>query len=107
MKFGILFPVHNPGKEAHPQNKIRACLDDTNFGNAMILPHFRPKKRQKSAPERHKFLKRHNSLLPWARELPIPTTKDMNFAQNCTHQPQQKCQQNKESIHFSRILHIV
>ena len=51
----------------------------------MILLHFRPGKRQKSDPERHEFRERHNSLLPWARESPNPTMKDMNFAQNCTH----------------------
>ena len=61
----------------------------------------------KSAPKIHKFWQRHNSSLPWARELPNPTAKDTNFAQNCTHWPQQKCQQNKESIRFSRISHIV
>ena len=49
---------------------------DTNFGNAMILWHFGPEKCQKSAPERHKFWKCHNSSLPWARESPNPTTKD-------------------------------
>ena len=43
---------------------------DTNFGNAMILHHFGPEKRQKSYPERHKFWERHNSSLPWARESP-------------------------------------
>ena len=50
-----------------------------NFGNAMILWLFGPEKCQKSAPERHEFWERHNSLLPWARELPNPTTKDTNF----------------------------
>ena len=41
-----------------------------NFGNAMILPHLGPEKRQKSYPEIHEFQQRHNSSLPWARELP-------------------------------------
>ena len=85
MQFGILFPVHNPSKKAHPQNKIQACLDNTNFRNTTILPHFRPKKHQKSDPEIHEFQEHHNSLLPWARESPNPTVKDTNFAQNCTH----------------------
>ena len=40
MKFGILFPVHNPGKKAYPQDEIQACLD----------------------AERHKFWIHHNSL---------------------------------------------
>ena len=43
---------------------------DMNFGNARILRHFGPEKRQKSAPERHEFCERHNSLAPWARETP-------------------------------------
>ena len=58
---------------------------DTNFRNTIILRYFRPEKCQKSDSERHEFRERHNSLLPWARELPNPTMKDMNFAQNCTH----------------------
>ena len=41
MQFDILFPVHNPGKRAHPQNEIQACLD----------------------AERHEFRKHHDSLL--------------------------------------------
>ena len=91
------------------RNAKNQTQKDMNFGNATILCHFRPEKHQKSDPERHKFgnttilwhfrpEKRqnptqkkhefrecHNSLLPWARESPNPTTKDMNFAQNCTH----------------------
>ena len=41
-----------------------------NFGNATFLCHFGPEKHQKSDPERHEFWERHNSLLPWAREMP-------------------------------------
>ena len=52
---------------------------DMNFGNARILRHFGPEKCQKSAPRIHKFWQCHNSLLPWARESPNPTTKDTNF----------------------------
>ena len=61
------------------RNTKNQTQKDANFGNAMILWHFGPEKRQKSAPERHEFWERHNSLLPWARELPNPTTKDTNF----------------------------
>ena len=61
MQFGILIPVHNPSKKAHPQNEIRACLDNMNFGNVTILPHCRPEKCQKSDPERHEFWERHDS----------------------------------------------
>ena len=67
------------------RNTKNQTQKDTNLGNAMILSHFRPEKRQKSDPERHKFWECHNSSLPWARESPNPTAKDMNFAQNCTH----------------------
>ena len=48
MKFSILFPVHNPGKKAHPQDEIRAFLD----------------------AERHEFWEHHDSLALWARETP-------------------------------------
>ena len=58
---------------------------DMKFRNAIILWHFRSGKRQKSDTERHEFWERHNSSLPWARESPNPTAKDMNFVQNCTH----------------------
>ena len=60
---------------------------DTNFGNAMILRHFGPEKRQKSDPERHEFRECHDSLLPWARESPNPTTKDMNFEKTALIDP--------------------
>ena len=36
----------------------------------MILQHFGPEKRQKSAPERHEFRERYDSLALWAREMP-------------------------------------
>ena len=35
---------------------------DMNFGNAIIICHFGPEKRQKSNPERHKFWEHHNYL---------------------------------------------
>ena len=44
----MLFPVHNPGKKAHPQDKIRVFLD----------------------AERHEFREHHDSLALWAREMP-------------------------------------
>ena len=43
---------------------------DTNFEDAMILWHFGPEKRQKSAPERHEFWECHDSSPVWAREMP-------------------------------------
>ena len=48
MKFSILFPVHDRGKKAHPQDEIRAFLD----------------------AERHEFWEHHNSSAPWARKMP-------------------------------------
>ena len=48
MKFSILFPVHNPSKKAHPQDKIQAFLH----------------------AERHEFWEHHDSLALWAREMP-------------------------------------
>ena len=70
MQLATLFPVHNPGKRAHPQNEIRSTQKDMNFGNALFLCYLRPEKCKKSYPERHEFQKRHVSLLPEAREMP-------------------------------------
>ena len=70
MQVATLFPVHNSGKRAHPQNEIRPTQKDTNFRNAMFLRYLKPEKRQKSYPERHEFRKHHVSLLPEARETP-------------------------------------
>ena len=70
MQFATLFPVHNPGKRAHPQNEIWLTQKDMNFRNAIFLRYLRLEKRQKSDPERHEFRKRHVSLLPEAREMP-------------------------------------
>ena len=83
----------------------------------------------KSYPERHEFQKRHVSSPPWAREMPKnPTQKDTNFGnaiilrylgpENRQIQPQKTrishktalidpSKNAKESIHFSRISHIV
>ena len=112
MKFSTIFSVYDPSKKAHPHHKIQAFLDaerhkflerqdssalwarempkiqpqkDTNFANAIILWHFGPEKCQNQPQKIHEFWQCHNSLLPWARESPNPTVKDMNFAQNCTH----------------------
>ena len=70
MQFETLFPVHNPGKRAHPQNEICLTQKGTNFGNAMFLRYLRPERRQKPYPERHEFRKCHVSSLPEARETP-------------------------------------
>ena len=52
------------------RNAKNQTQKDTNFGNAMILHYFGPEKCQKSDPERHEFLERYDSSLPWARESP-------------------------------------
>ena len=104
MQFDTLFPVHNPGKRAHPQNEILVprktrilgtpCLfatlsqrnakkptqKDTNFGNAIILHYLEPENRQ-IQPQKTRIS--HKTAL-------IDPIKNA-----------------KESIHFSRILHIV
>ena len=60
---------------------------DTNFGNAMIIHHFGPEKRQKSYPERHKFWEWHNSSLPWARELPKSNPERHEFRETALTDP--------------------
>ena len=51
MNFGnaMILQHFRPEKRQNPTQK------DMKFGNATILCHFRPEKRQKSDPERHKF----------------------------------------------------
>ena len=128
MQFGTLFPVHNPGKRAHPQNKIwvsrktrileTPCFfatlsqrnaknptqKNTNFRNTMFLHYLEPEKCQKSYPEEHEFRQRHNSSVLWARESPKPTRKTRILYQTALIDPSNNA---KESIRFSRILHIV
>ena len=128
MQFATLFPVHNPGKRAHPQNKICPTQKDTNFRNTMFLYYLRPEKCQKSYPERHEFWKRHISLLPEAREMPkilprktrISTTPKFfaTLSQRIAKTNRKKTRilhktalidsskNAKESIQFSRISHI-
>ena len=60
---------------------------DTNFGNAMILHHFGPEKRQKSDPERHEFWERHNSSLPWSRESPKSNHERHEFQETALIDP--------------------
>ena len=70
MQFATLFPVHNPGKRAHPQNEIHPTQKGTNFRNTLFLRYLRPEKHQKPYPERHEFRKHPVSSLPEAREMP-------------------------------------
>ena len=73
--FGNARILRHFGPEKH-QNQPQK---DTNFGNTIILQHFWPKKRQNQPQNIHEFWQHYNSLLPWARESPNPTTKDTNF----------------------------
>ena len=108
MQFATLFPVHNPSKRAHPQNKIRPTQKDMNFGNAMFLCYLRPEKCQKSYPERHEFWKCHVSLLPEAREMPktLPRkTRILTSPKFFATLSQQIAKSNREKHEFCTKLH--
>ena len=75
MNFGNARILRHFGPEKH-QNQPQK---DMNFRNAIILWHFGPEKCQNQPQKIHEFQQCHNSLLPCARELPNPTTDDMNF----------------------------
>ena len=79
MQFAALFPVHNPGKRAHPQNEIHPTQKDTNFGNTKILHYLEPENHQ-IQPQKTRIS--HKTAL-------IDPSKNA-----------------KESIQFSRISHI-
>ena len=64
------------------RNAKNPTQKDMNFGNTMIICHLGPEKCQKSNPERHEF---------WETALIDPS---------------KKMPTNKESIRFSRILHL-
>ena len=69
------------------RNTKNQTQKDMNFGNAMILRHFGPEKHQKSDPERHEFRERHNSSLPWARELLKSNHKRHEFQETALTDP--------------------
>ena len=58
-----------------------------NFGNAIIIHHFGPEKRQKSHSEIHEFWERHNSSLSWARELPKSNPERHEFQETALIDP--------------------
>ena len=66
----------------------------------MILPHFGPEKRQKSYPEIHKFQLCHNSLLPWARELPKSNHKRHEFWETALTDPSKNASQIRKVFVF-------
>ena len=73
MNFGNAMIIRHFGPEKRQKNPTQK---DTNFGNAMIIHHFGPEKCQKSDPERHEFWKCHDYSSLWAREMPkIPPRK--------------------------------
>ena len=89
------------------KNAKNQTQKDTNFGNAIILPHLGPEKRQKSDPEKHKFQQCHNSSLPWARESPNPTMKDTNFGKTALIDPSKNANKIRKVFIFSRISHLI
>ena len=70
-----------------------------NFGNAMILPHLGPEKRQKSYPEIHKFQQRHNSSLPWARESPESNHERHEFWETALIDPSKNANKIFQEFH--------
>ena len=69
------------------RNAKNLTQKDTNFGNAMIIHHLGPEKRQKSDPERHEFWECHNSLSPWARESPKSNPERHKFQETALTDP--------------------
>ena len=72
------------------RNAKNPAQKDMNFGNAMIIRHLGPEKRQKSYPERHEFQERHNSSLPWARESPKSNPERHEFRETALMNPSKK-----------------
>ena len=60
---------------------------DTNFGNAMILRHFGPEKRQNPTQKDTNFGNAINSSLPWARESPKSNHKRHEFRETALIDP--------------------
>ena len=79
---------------------------DTNFGNTMILRHFAPEKRQKSDSEIHEFRHRHNSSLPWAREMPKSNHERHRFWETALIDPSKNASKVRKVFVFSRNSHL-
>ena len=53
----------------------------------MIIHHFGPERCQKTYPERHELQERHNSSLPWAREMPKSNPERHEFQETALIDP--------------------
>ena len=82
MKFGTSIPVQDPARKLTHNMKFESFYmqKDMNFGNTIIIRHFGPENPQN------------------------PTQKDRNF-EKMHSLTSAKMPTNKESTHFSRILH--
>ena len=82
----------------------RKLTHNTNFGNTKIIHHFGPENRQNPTQKDMNF--RNTKIIHhFGPENPQnPTQKDRNFEKMHSLTPA-KMPTNKESIHFSRILH--
>ena len=89
------------------RNAKNQTQKDTNFGNAMILQHFGPEKCQKSAPERHEFRERHNSLLPWARELPKSNHERHEFQKTALIDPSKNANKIRKVFVFQEFCTLI
>ena len=69
----------------------------------MILRHSGPEKCQKSAPGKHEFWERHNSLAPWTRESPKSNHERHEFQETALIDPSTKCQQIRKVFIFPEI----
>ena len=78
-----------------------------NFGNTMILPHLGPEKCQKSYPEIHKFRQCHNSLLPWARELPKSNHKRHKFRETAIIDPSKNANKIRKVFVFQEFCTLI
>ena len=79
---------------------------DMNFRNAMILHHFGPEKCQKPTQKDMNFGNTIILCYLGPEKCQNPTMKDMNFGKLHSLTPA-KMPANKESIHFSRIPHLI
>ena len=101
MKFDTSIPVMTPTRKLTHNMKFEHfwMQKDTNFGNTIIICHF--------GPENHQNPTQRNTIIihHFRPENPQnPTQKDRNFKKMHSLTPA-KMPTNKESIHFSGILH--
>ena len=106
MKFCISIPVTTPARKLTHNMKFERfwMQKDTNFRNTIIIRHFGPENHQNLTQKDTNF---GNTIIihhfgPENHQ--NPTQKDMNFEKMHSLTPA-KMPTNKESTHFSRILH--